>query len=135
MASISQKNPRCFILQDLVDDSILKEDSFINGDDDLSYPDDLIKNYNKRMSYTIEEKLFFVKLLQEKSQKYIAKTYGIPEKNLRRWREQESKLLLAKFKKNARRIIEEKKPGIEPVTKQIEGKLLLFIKHAKELTK
>ena len=67
MASISQKNPRCFILQDLVDDSILKEDSFINGDDDLPYPDDLIKNYNKRMSYTFEEKLFFAKLLQEKS--------------------------------------------------------------------
>ena len=85
------------------------------------------------MSYTIEEKLFFVKLLQEKSQKYIAKTYGIPEKNLRRWREQESKLLLAKFKKNARRIIEEKKPGIEPVTKEIEAKLLLFIKHARNL--
>ena len=133
MASISQKNPRCFILQDLVDDSILKEDSFINGDDDLPYPDDLIKNYNKRMSYTIEEKLFFVKLLQEKSQKYIAKTYGIPEKNLRRWRDQESKLLLAKFKKNARRIIEEKKPGNEPATKEIEGKLLLFIKHARDL--
>ena len=74
MASISQKNPRCSILQELVDDSILKEESFINGDEDSPYPDDLIKNTNKRMSYTIEEKLFFVNLLKEKSQKYIATT-------------------------------------------------------------
>ncbi len=43
------------------------------------------------------------------------------DKNLRRWREQESKLLLAKFKKKERRLTEEIKPRIEPITKEIEG--------------
>ena len=52
---------------------------------------------------------------------------------MRRWRDQESKLLLAKFKKKARRLIDETKPGIETITKEIEGKLLLFIKYERDL--
>lgn len=34
---------------------------------------------------------------------------------------------------NTRRLIEETKPGIEPITKENDGKLLLFIKQARDL--
>ena len=71
-------------------------------------------------------------LLEEKSQHYIGETYVIPEKNLRRWKEQEAKLLLAKNKKYSRRILV-KKPGIILWTIEIEGDLLLHIKHLRDL--
>ncbi len=45
-----------------IDDDILKEENFIEGDNDESQPNDLVKHVVKRHTYTIEEKLFFVKL-------------------------------------------------------------------------
>ena len=87
----------------------------------------------KRKSYTIEEKLFFVKLLDTYSQHAMAKDYNISEKNLRRWKQQESLLLELKLKRFKRRIIGDEKPGVDPKTKDIEKDLVLFIKHAREL--
>lgn len=48
------------ILDDLIDDSILKEESFVNGDEDSPFDVDIIKKTNKRMYYTFEEKLLFI---------------------------------------------------------------------------
>ena len=132
MNCYSQSIPSCKILEELIDDNILEEDDFNNGDYDPPETEDTIKFTSTRKSYTIEEKLFFVNLLKEKSQHYIAETYGIPEKNLRRWRDQEAKLLLAKNKKYSRRILD-KKPGLLPSTIEIEGDLLLHIKHLRDL--
>ena len=95
--------------------------------------DNIIPGHQKRKSYTIEDKLFFVKLLDNYSQHAISKEYNIAEKNLRRWKQQESELLQQILKRFKRRIIGEEKPGVEPKTKDIEKDLVLFIKHARDL--
>lgn len=95
--------------------------------------DNIIPGHQKRKSYTIEDKLFFVKLLGNYSQHAISKEYNIAEKNLRRWKQQESELLQQKLNRFKRRIIGEEKPGVEPKTKDIEKDLVLFIKHARDL--
>ena len=71
------------------DSDALLED---NKEDNKSL-DNIIPWHRKRKSYTIEEKLFFVKLLDNYSQHAISKEYNIAEKNSRRWKKQESELL------------------------------------------
>ena len=79
-------NTKAKLNNPFIDDDILKEENFIEGDNDDSQPNDVIHHVMKRHTYTIEEKLFFVKLLENKSQHSIAVDYGIPEKNLRCWK-------------------------------------------------
>ena len=63
----------------------------IDEDSEASNEDNKEGNIiKKRKSYTIEDKLFFVKLLDTYTQYAIAKEYNIAEKNLRRWQQQES---------------------------------------------
>jgi hypothetical protein len=78
-------------------------------------PNDVIHHPMKRHTYTIEEKLFFVKLLENKSQHSIAVDYGIHEKKLSLRKSEVEKLQMAKYKIITRNIIDdENKPGIEP---------------------
>ena len=128
MAS-SCPNTKTKLINPFIDDEILKEENFIEGDNDEFQPDDAVKHVMKRHTYTIEEKLFFVRLLEDKSQHSIAIDYGIPEKNLRRWKSQVEKLQTAKYKKIARNIIDDgNKPGSEPKTISIENDLISYIK-------
>lgn len=60
MAYKSKLDSHYRILDDLIDDSILKEESFVNGDEDSPFDVDIIKKTNKRMYYTFEEKLLFI---------------------------------------------------------------------------
>ena len=62
---LSQSIPSYTILEELIDDNILEEDDFNNGDYDPPENKDTIKFTSTRKSYTIEEKLFFVNLLKE----------------------------------------------------------------------
>ena len=56
------------------------KDNFIEGDNDDPEPNDKVKIIWKRHTYTIEEKLLFVKLMK-KNQKYsIAEEYDSPDK-------------------------------------------------------
>ena len=77
MASSCQ-NTKAKLINPFIDDDILKEENFIEGDNDEFQPNDIVKQVVKRHTYTIEEKLFFVRLLEDKSQNSIA-----VEKNLR----------------------------------------------------
>lgn len=86
--SLSCPNTKTKLENPFIDEYILKEDNFIEGDDDVPEPNDKIKIIRKRHTYTIEEKLFFVKLMEKKSQHSLAEEYNIPEKNLRRWKSQ-----------------------------------------------
>ena len=127
--SLSCQNTKTKLENPFIDNDILKEDNFIERDDDVPEPNDKIKITRKRYTYTIEEKLFFVKLMEAKSQHSIAEEYNIPEKNLRRWKSQSDKLQLAKYKKISRNIREsDKKPGVERKTAIIENDLLSYIK-------
>ena len=65
--SLSCPNTKTKLENPFIDDDILKEDNFIEGDDDVPEPNDKIKITRKRHIYTIEEKLFFVKLMEKKS--------------------------------------------------------------------
>ncbi len=128
MAS-SFSNIKAKLNNPFIDDYILKEDNFIERDNDESQPNNVIKYVMKRHTYMIEKKLFFVKLLENKLQHSIAVDYGIPEKNLRRWKSQVEKLHMLKYKKITRNIIEDQnKPGIEPKTISIENDLISYIK-------
>lgn len=90
--SLSCPNTKTKLENPFRDDDILKEDNFIEGDDDDPEPNDKVKIIRKRHTYAIEEKLFVVKLMEKKSQHSIAEDYNIPEKNLRRWNAQLPKL-------------------------------------------
>ena len=59
MASIRQ-NTKAKLINPFIDDEILKEENFIEGDNDEFRPNDEVKLVVKRHTYTIEEKLFFV---------------------------------------------------------------------------
>ena len=65
MAS-SCPNAKAKLINPFIDDDILKEENFIEGDNDEFHPNDAVKHVAKRHSYTIEEKLYFVCLLENK---------------------------------------------------------------------
>lgn len=88
--------------------------------------DNIKPDHQKRKFYTIEDKLFFVKLLDNYSQHAISKEYNIIEKIYEDRKKQESELLQLKLKRFKRRIIGEKKSGVEPKTKDIEKDLVLL---------
>ena len=97
--SLSCPNTKTKLENPFIDDVILKEDNFIEGDDDNLEPNDIVKIIRKRHTYTIEEKLFFVKLMDKK------------------------------YKKISRNIRDnDKRPGVEPKTAMIETDLLSYIK-------
>lgn len=81
MAS-SCPNTKAKLINPFIDDDILKEKNFIEGDNDEFQSNDAVKHFVKRHTYTIEEKLFFVRLLENKSQHSIAVDYGITEKKI-----------------------------------------------------
>ena len=82
MASICQ-NTKAKLINPFIDDEILKEENFIEGDNDEFQPNDAVKHIVKKHTYTIEEKLFFVKILENKSQHSLIVDCGMPEKNLK----------------------------------------------------
>ena len=128
MASICQ-NTKAKLINPFIDDEILKEENFIEGDNDEFQPNDEVKNVVKRHTYTIEEKLFFVRLMKNKLQHSKEVDYVIPEKNWRCWKSQIAKLQIAKYKKISRKIIDaENKPGVEPKTISIENDLISYFK-------
>ena len=61
---------------------------------------------------TIEDKQF-LKLLDCYSKHSMAKEYNITEKNLRRWKQQDSLLLQLKLKRFKRSIIGDEKSGVK----------------------
>ena len=127
--SLSCPNTKTKLENPFIDDDILKEYNFIEGDDDVPEPNDKIRIIRKRHTYTIEEKLFFVKWMEKNSQHSIAEEYNIPKNNLRRWKSQLEKLQLAKYKKISRNIRESnKRHGVEPKISIIENDLLSYIK-------
>ena len=127
MAS-SCPNTKDKLINLFIDDDILKIENFIEGDNDEFHPNDAVKHDVKRHTYTIK-KLYFVRLLENKSQHSIAVDYGMLEKNLRGWKSQVEKLQIPKYKKIARNIIDdESEPGIEPKTISLENDLISYIK-------
>lgn len=80
--------------------------------------------YNKRRSFTIEEKLKFVTMLKAgESQNSISQQTGIDRKNLRRWKLQESELIKLSKKREHKRIDGGGRKAFYP---EIEQKLLEF---------
>ena len=65
--SINCQNTKAKLDNPFIDDYILMEDNFIEGDKDGPEPNDKDKIIIKHI-YIIEEKLFFVKLMENKSQ-------------------------------------------------------------------
>ena len=61
MAS-SCPNTKAKWINPFINDDILKEENFIEGDNDEFHPNDAVKQFVKRHTSTIEEKLYFVRL-------------------------------------------------------------------------
>ena len=53
-------NTKAKLNNPFIDDDILKEENFIEGDNDESQANDVIKHIEKRHTYMIEEKLFLL---------------------------------------------------------------------------
>ena len=62
--SISCPNTKAKLDNPFIDDYILMADNFIEGDNDDPEPNDKVKIIIKRHTYIIEEKLSFIKLME-----------------------------------------------------------------------